>query len=161
MTYTSTSNSGYFFEDNVDTLLYLVLSVIYPILVFFIELRQLDTNNVNDAYGVLTTGLFFTATFFYDFYSRFRSCDDKNPFIINVLFYGRCIFCALTIILLIIIIVMPYGWISATALKRGFYIIVVFSLYPFGMGVIEILKRVHNERKGKISRAMAGKKGGK
>lgn len=153
MTYINTNNSGYFFEDNLDTVLYVMLSVIYPVLGFCIELGQLDTNDVNNAYHVLTTSLLFTATFFYDFYSRFRSCDGKPPCIVNVLSFGQCIFFALTIIIFIIIIIMPYGVISGSALKSGFYFVVLFSLYPFVIGIIEILRRVNNDRKGKISRA--------
>ena len=130
-----------------------MLSVIYPILGFFIELGQINASDIGACYDVLTTGLLFTATFFYDFYSRFRDCDGKTPCIVNTLSVGRGIFCALTIIIFIIIVVFPSGYISGIALQRGFYVVVLLSIYPFIIGLVEILRRAHSERKSKISRA--------
>ena len=88
MAHVSTNNQGYFFENNFDTFLYLMLSVIYPILGFFIELGQINASDIGACYDVLTTGLLFTATFLRGFRISWFTVGIQNLFVSFYLFYS-------------------------------------------------------------------------
>ena len=94
---TNTENYGYVFQGLFDASLYFILSVIYPILTFFIQINQANSSEITSYYDLVVTGLFFAATFFYDFYCRFRDCEHNTKLVVRVLSLGRTIFFSLSI----------------------------------------------------------------
>lgn len=150
---TNTENYGYVFQGLFDASLYFILSVIYPILTFFIQINQANSSEITSYYDLVVTGLFFAATFFYDFYCRFRDCEHNTKLVVRVLSLGRTIFFSLSISLIFLLIIS--GAFRFPELKIVLYFVFSVSLYPLVISLVEIITRAHRESKGKISRAGA------
>lgn len=147
---------GYIYADLLDCILYLVLSVIYPGLTFLFDLELLvpaDMSLVpeNLMHDLLVTALFYAATFFYDFFSRYRDCGQNTRYVVNVLGTGRVIFFVMTVFSIFALCFFE----KLSVCVALFIIRAVFllSCYPFVLALIETLKRGWEQNKGKISKA--------
>ena len=71
------NDKGYVFRNYFDAVCYLVISTIYPLLTFFVQSTQLSGELILNL-NFLITGVFFSATFFYDYYQRYRDCRSEE-----------------------------------------------------------------------------------
>lgn len=147
------NNRGYIFQNYFDAACYLIISTIYPILTYCIQIGQLN-EEIASKLNLLVTGLFFSATFFYDYYQRYRDCKEQTPTVVNLLFIGRLGFCIFSIASFFFLIIMAGGFFPSihTVVISLFKNMPFLSSYPFLTALVEIGRRMYYERKGKISR---------
>ena len=149
------NNRGYIFQNYFDAACYLMISIIYPLLTYCIQINQMELDmEITSKLNLLVTGLFFSATYFYDYYQRFRDCEEQTPTVVNLLFIGRLGFCIFSVVSFFFLIIMACGFFPSihTVVMSLFKNLPIFSFYPFITALAEIGKRMYYERKGKISR---------
>lgn len=146
-------NRGHIFQNYFDAICYLLISTIYPALTFCIQRNQTSVD-LTSKLNYIITGLFFTTTFFYDFYQRYRDCNEQTATVVNILFWGRfgfCIFAIFSFLLLIVIagnLFPDFNPIMMLFFEKLPYI----AFYPLGIAFGEIGNRMYWERKGKIGK---------
>lgn len=147
------NNKGYIFQNYFDVVCYLVVSTIYPLLTFFVQSNQ-PSEDILSKLNCIITGLFFTATFFYDYYQRYRDCSEQTASVVNILFFGRLGFFILAALSFLSLVIIVGDFLPDINTKiMAFCEKLPFSaFYPLVMAVIEIGKRMYLERKGKITR---------
>ena len=141
-------NKEYLFIGVFDIILYIMLTIIYPVITYFL---QIPKTNSNSLYELLVTGLFFTGAFFYDFYSKYESSENKYRWVLNVLLAGNIMFglCSLAIIILIILVSFEMKYVDQIFVV--FHFIPLLAVYPFTVSIIEMIKRIVRKHKGKLS----------
>lgn len=146
------NNRGYIFQNYFDAMCYLIISIIYPLLTYCIQIDQLDSE-ITSKLNLLVTGLFFSATFFYDYYQRYRDCKEQTRTVVNLLLIGRTGFSIFALVSFFFLIIMACGFFPSihTVIMSLFEILPIFSFYSFFIALVEIGKRMYYERKGKIS----------
>lgn len=148
------NNKGYIFQNYFDAICYLVIAIIYPVLCFGVQSNQPNEDLISKL-NLLITGLFFSATFFYDYYQRFRDCCEQTKIIVNLLFIGRLAFCVFTIFAFIFFIIIAGNFIPTieVTVMTIFTKLPFAAVYPSIIAIVEIGRRMYFERKGKISKA--------
>lgn len=147
------NNKGYIFQNYFDAMCYLVISSIYPLLTYWVQSNQLGVD-ITSKLNFIITGLFFSATFFYDYYQRYRDCNEQTLAVVNILFVGRLGFCILTILSFIFLIIVAGNFFSCIQVDGMslFKKLPFCAVYPFVIALIEIVRRMYYEYKGKISK---------
>ena len=145
-------NKGYIFADLLDITLYGVLAGLFPFLDLIIMISGASFVGLENIYDLLFAEFFVTATFFYDFYSRYRDCKDQTTYVVNVLCYGRLLFFIGTLLILILMFLVSKG-LMLDDVERALTIIAFFGLYPVIFVIIEAVQRMKKEKKRKISKA--------
>lgn len=143
---------GYIFYGYFDIALYLVLVIIYPLLCYFLQSKQIDINNTNTCYDLIVTGLFYLLSFYYDFYSKYKECDDAANYVITVLFIGRLIFAVLSIGMIVCTAFLFNIPFTEKILTRGSYGLIGTSTFPLFIVLNELCVRLHRDFRGKISK---------
>ena len=142
-------NKEYLFVNLFDTILYIGITTIYPFITYLVQIPKISNDSI---YEMLITGLFFTGTFFYDFYSKYEGNDGKYACILNFLLIGEIIFGVFSFFIFIVIIIFSFNEQFANQILIVFHFIPVLVAYPFLMSVIELIKRISRKHKGKLSR---------
>lgn len=146
------NNKGYIFANLFDIVLYGILSILFPTLDFIILTCQTSFVGLENIYDLLFAEFFITATFFYDFYSRYRDCKDQTKYVVNVLFYGRTLFFLATLAILIIMFLVSKD-LFLDDVQTALTIIAFLGIYPAIFAVIEAIQRLQREKKRKITKA--------
>lgn len=149
------SNKGYIFQNYFDAFCYLVISALYPMLTFFNQSTQIIKEPMMEI-NFLITAFFFAVTFFYDYYQRFRDCDKQTAFVVNILCIGNFSFAVLAGLMFLFIVCIAGDFFSQFKDEMLIFAnnVWISALYPFVMAIREILKRLSNQRKRKICRAV-------
>ncbi|MCI8797127.1 MAG: hypothetical protein HFG89_09770 [Dorea sp.] len=147
------NDKGYVFRNYFDAVCYLVISTIYPLLTFFVQSTQLSGELILNL-NFLITGVFFSATFFYDYYQRYRDCDEQTSYVVNILHVGRLLF-AFLLFFAFFFLVLMIGDFSIEFNRRIMHVALFFpssALLPLIMAIVDIVRWLSSERKGKISK---------
>lgn len=146
------NTKGYIFQNYFDVICYMMISVIYPVLT--VSGRSSQSGEEVSGLNMLITGLLFSATFFYDYYQKYRDCNEQTVAVVNILFIGRFVFCVLTLLSFLMIIMKGIEFITGidNLIKYFFYILPFTALYPLLVAIFELIKRLLAERKRKISK---------
>lgn len=139
---------GYLFTNEWDIVLYIVLTVIYPVITYFFR----PADSVTSIYEVLIMGLFFSATFYYDFYTKYESSEDKCTWLWNVLLIGDIGFGLLSLMIFVLLVLVPYITIYEAQISSVFNFVPITAGYPFMVAVVELIKRIVRKHRGKISK---------
>lgn len=146
-----TNNKGYIFAGLFDITLYGFLAVVFPLLNLLIAITETPFWGLQDVYDLLFAEFFVTATFFYDFHSRYGACNDQTTYVVNVLFYGRLLFFAATMAVFVLMFLITKGF-PLNDIKTALTAIAFLGLYPALLAMLEAIKRLKNEKKRKISK---------
>lgn len=144
------NNKGYIFANLFDICLYSILSLILPVLSFWVEIIKTPIIGLQTIYSLSFSAFFMTATFFYDFYSRYRDCENQTKFVVYALCFGRTLFFVATLIVFVLMYFVSKDM-YVDAVKKGLFVILTLCLYPFVLSINEAYKRVRAERARKIS----------
>ncbi len=144
-------NKGYIFANLLDITLYSLLAGLFPFLDLIILISETPFVGLENIYDLLFAEFFVTATFFYDFYSRYRDCNNQTTYVVNVLCYGRLLFFAGTVLIAVLIFLASKG-LMLNDVEKALTIIAFFGLYPVVFAIIEAIQRMKKEKKRKISK---------
>lgn len=138
---------GYMFDGYYDVFLYLFLSAVCPVISFYVQIQQLDSQSTLSCYSALTTGGLVAATIYYDFYSRMKDTKNKSSCTKKAVFWGRNLFAGITVFIGIVLFALKEkgAVINANGVKIGMYILIIVCLYPTVICVVEIIRRLHSE----------------
>ena len=145
-------NKGYIFADLLDITLYGVLAGLFPFLDLIILISGTSFVGLESIYDLLFAEFFVTATFFYDFYSRYRDCKNQTKYVVNVLCYGRLLFFLGTLLIGVLMFLVSKG-LMLNDIETALTIIAFFGLYPVIIVIIEAVQRMKKEKKRKISKS--------
>lgn len=144
-------NKGYIFANLFDIVLYSILAGLFPLLDLIIALCETSFIGLDDIYELLFAEFFVTASFFYDFYSRYRDCNEQTLYVVNVLYYGRLLFFIATVTLFVLMFLVSKG-LMLDDIENALKLIACFELYPLLFATIEANKRMKKEKQRKISK---------
>lgn len=147
----SRNKNSYIFTGIPDVILYIVLTVIYPILTYLLQIQETDFAELKSVCELIITGLFFAGAFFYDFYSKYEGCNSAK-WVLNVLLIGTLVFGTLSVAILFSLIPVVYDIKYAKQIFSLFHFIPMLTIYPFILALIEFIRRVINKHKGKMSK---------
>lgn len=142
---------GFIFKGYFDLLCYIIIAVLYPSLTIFLQIVFFQDNSVAELACLASTGFFYSLTFYYDFYSRYRNCKNQDYKTSWKLFHGRNLFAAIVIYLLGVFIsllgIFAYKrQIDVVIAKKLFYVCPISSAYPFIIAIIDLVKMLRKER---------------
>lgn len=143
------TKKGYFFKNKFDATCYLLITVIYPIFTYSIQLHQ-SNNDIQSLFDIVISGLFFSLTYYYDYYSRFRDCHNQLRNVVKIFLWGCVIFFILSVFMICSIFLLAKG-IGISTIRIICKVIPVFVCYPFIMSFTELTRRIYNEYRGKIT----------
>ena len=149
--------NGFFFVNGFDLFLYFMLSIFYPVVSLINQLQEIQNKDILSTYSLLVTGLFFSLTFYYDFYSRYRDCEKGTSFVVNFLYHGRSLFFILVIVFLIIFVLVSNEWIKPSYVYDGMLLFPFVGLYPLCSICVDGFKRWQIEKNHKNRKISVGK----
>lgn len=136
---------GYFFISRFDAGCYLILTVLYPILSYIVQLTEFSASNSKSVYNMLISGLFFTLAYYYDFYIRRKGINVGPKFIKHTLTFGWLFFVLLSVAIGIAFIFFALDVFSAESIAVAFYIIPISSVLPFGIALYDLVIDIKGE----------------
>lgn len=144
------NNKGYIFANLFDICLYSILSVVFPLLSFAIQFFEAPVLGLQTIYDLLFSEFFVVATFFYDFYSRYRDCEDQTKNVVYILYYGRLLFFVASILIFVLMFLVSKN-LFIQDIEKALFVIALLCFYPFIVSIWEARKRMKIERNRKIS----------
>lgn len=134
------SEKGYVFASGFDVACYLIIVLLYPIIAFFVQLHMMGSER--DLYSATLAGAFFSASYFYDFYSRFRDCRGQKKYIVLILLVGLVVFFLHALFMFGVLIALVAGCDNCEVIKQCLYTCPFFAFYPLGMALFDVGKRL-------------------
>ncbi len=144
-------NKGYVFAGLFDICLYGALSLIFPVMSLIVYFCENPVLGMDTIYDALFSEFLVVATLFYDFYCRYRDCEDQTKWVVSVLDNGRILFFFATIIVLILMYFASKE-LYIEDIGKALYVIVLTCIYPVFICFFDAIKRIKNERNRKISK---------
>lgn len=139
------------FLNYVDLICYTCLSIVYPALVYLVQIGNTNYKQIQSVCDLILSGLMFALTFFYDFYLRFQERDKINPKISSILGRGRFLFGGLSFYLFVLLILSISNFKYAYSVKFTFYIIPLSSLLPIYIAYYGFKTLYNDEKTNKTS----------
>lgn len=149
----NSKKQNYIFVNLFDASCHTLISVLIPALSIVIQFLKSHITDVYEVNNLLVTGFFFFATYFYDFYSRFRDCNSQSKLIITILHISRNLYFMLSVSLIVLIIIYNVKLIEVSWIFNCFGWLTTIGFIPFLLYLSDIIRQLNDERKNKIVKA--------
>lgn len=145
------ANAKYIFIGIFDVSVYMILTIVYPLLTYLLQLDNTNARDMKSMVELIVTGLFFVGAFYYDFYTKYETYDGK-PWIINVLLCGKLFFGMGFVSILCILVIYIKEENYAEQVLTAFHFVPILAVCPLLLSGNEFVTRIARKHKGKLSK---------